>query len=195
MNPIQNTQKLPLALAKAQEYFKQEEINFPYISESDKSKLLSISQDIFGTYPQPPAPLYDLERYVKEALSNPREYVLFGNDGHGFESRGMHYYAVKKHVAIFVQVSAGVSQDPNLVHEKINAIFHGIALILESIEDAEKQNLIPDGQRLLIVNSDFYGNGWEWITGNPGEIDQAEWKTESPVLLSALMDIPSKESL
>lgn len=189
MNQIEN-QKFPEAFAQAEQYFENEKINFPYISNEDKRKLTVISKEVFGTLSQPPAPLYDIELYVKGALTHPRDFILFGVDGHGFESRGMHYYAVKKHVAIFIQINMGALLDQESVHQRINGIFHGVSLIFDSLQEADQKNLLPEGKRLLIIDSDFYGSGWEWITGNPGKINKAEWNTEGLTLLSALNSIP-----
>lgn len=196
MNPTQE-KRTPAAFTNAQNYFATEGLNFPYVTEADSGKFLAISQDIFGTYPQAKDVYGNLQGYVMEALSTPREYVLFGVDGHGINSKAMHYYAVKEHVAIFVQIRMGAIdengnlEDPEEIQSRINGAFQGVKRIFDKMKVAEDQHLIQDGQRLLIVESDFGNSGWEWVSGSPGEINKAAWNDKGMTLLSALRAIPT----
>ncbi len=190
MNPL-NPQSSLDAFEIAENYFKRENLDFPYVAKADEDKFVKISEDIFGTLDSLPAHLYNIEAYLKEALSSNQDYVLFGMDK--LSTLGMHYYTVKEHVAIFIQLNA----DPRLedLQDRINGIFYGVSLILEKIETAKNNNLIPKDSRLFIFDSDFYGHGWGWIKGCPGEIDKNLWHVENPILMSALNDIPlPKES-
>nr|MBA2727677.1 hypothetical protein [Parachlamydiaceae bacterium] len=54
---------------------------------------------------------------------------------------------------------------------------------------------VPAGQRLFVVESDFYGRGWGWIKDYPGKIDPSEWHTKEPVALAALYDIPRPKTV
>lgn len=174
------------ALSIAENYFKRENLDFPYVAKDDEEKFVKISEGIFGTVNPLPAHLYNIEAYLKEALSSDQDYVLFGMDK--LSTLGMHYYTVKENVAIFIQLNA----DPRLenLQDRINGIFYGVSLILTSIKEAKENNLIPQDSRLIILDSDFYGKGWGWVNGLPGRIDKENWNEENPVLMSAYNDIP-----
>jgi len=179
-------------MIQAQEYFDAEHLELPFIHSSEKPKIKTIQASIFGSKNDPMNP-YDLEAYIKETVSAPVEdYVIFGFAGHGVNSRGMHYYAVKGNLALFIQLAYGgvAIRDENEARNRINAIFHLIPMFFEAIEEANKNELIQKDRRLLVVESDFYGKGWGWIDGYPGKIDEKEWHTEDPTLISALNDIP-----
>jgi len=178
-------ENVPEGLLKAQECFEQERVKLPYISADDKLKMLVIDPRIFGTYSNPPCRPYDINVYVHDALTTPNDYILFGFDGHGVASQGMHYYAVKENLAIFLQLK---TVDP----DRINNLFPAIEWIFESLKKANSKHLIPDDARLLIVESDFNGKGWGWIKGYPGKIEETKWHIDEPILMSAFNSIPDE---
>jgi len=181
-------------ITKAQEYFQKEKLDLPFIPPDEKQKIVEFQGDVFGSKPNSQS-LYDIQAFVNEVLSKPVEdYVMLGFAGHGVESRGIHYYASKGNLALFIQLKyGGAFDDEEATRDRINGIFHMIGYLFESIESAKKAKLIPKDKRLLIVESDFYGKGWGWIDGCPGEVDKSQWHTEAPRLLDALNDIPTKD--
>jgi hypothetical protein len=190
--PISPDPSFSEGMRKAQEFFKEEHLDFPYVSQEETSRIKPIQDNVFGSKLDP-KPLYDISAYVQEFLSQPVEdYVMLGFAGHGACSRGIHYYAVKGNIAVFIQLSydSAAIVDLESARERIEGIFQSLGYLFDSVNTAKEKGLIPEQKRLLIVESDFYGSGWGWIDGRPGEIDKAKWHTDKPVLLSALQDIP-----
>jgi hypothetical protein len=181
-------------LQKAQEYFQKERLAFPEISEEQKSKIKILDESVFGTKSNPHS-LYDITAYVQEFLSQPiNDYVMLGYGGHGVGSRGIHYYAVKGQLALFIQLSydSAALVDFEAARERVDGILEGIGYLFESVNTAAKEGLFPENKKLLIIQSDFFGNGWGWIEGHPQQIDEKKWNTEEPVILNALMDISNQ---
>lgn len=81
--------------------------------------------------------------------------------------------------AAFFQIKYDGAADSR---EKVDNQLMSIEMLYEQAKDAN----IPEGSRLLIVESDFFGKGWEWIKDYPGTISQENWNTEGPVVLNAL---------
>ncbi|MCC5832355.1 MAG: hypothetical protein JJU12_04855 [Chlamydiales bacterium] len=179
-------------MIKAQDYFNEEHLTLPFIPQEDKSKIERFQEAVFGTKLDP-HPLYDIEAYVREFLSRPVEdYVMLGFGGHGVSSRGIHYYAVKGNLALFIQLSynSAATVDLEEARDRIEGIFQAIGYLFDAIKTAKEKGKISAERRLLVVESDFYGRGWGWIEDRPGEIDASKWHQNEPVLLSALQEIP-----
>ncbi|MGA8164557.1 MAG: hypothetical protein WB791_05960 [Waddliaceae bacterium] len=169
---------------KAIAFFNREKLNRPCIAEKFLPKIREISPDVFGTRLNGPD-IYDINACVQEVVSGPvKEYVLFGLGGHGIASLGMHYYVVEKGFALFLQISYGNAVlEEHFARERTNGQLIGVKLLYEAANHVQ----IPDGKRLLIVESDFYGSGWGWIEGYPGEVQ--DWQTDDPVFLHAINSI------
>lgn len=169
-------------LDAARKYFESVQLEMPFIHQEEKRKIIHITDagEVFGSK-TPLKNLYDINTFVGEVLSKPiSDYVVMGLAGHGVKSRAIHYYAVKEHLALFVQINEQESRDA------IDGTFHAIQYIFEALE--AKNKALPEGKRLLIIQSDFYASGYGWIQGQPGKIDETTWKTEDP-LLNALSEL------
>ena len=194
MNPLHGglQPQVSEGMMKAQEYFKKEALDLPHIPLEERPKIVAYQEGVYGSKIDP-RNVYDIEAYVKEVLSKPTDdFVIFGLAGHGVKSRGMHYYAVKKNIALFIQLGYGGSSIDEATRDRINGILHSVGYLFDKIELAKKDNLIPEDRRLLVVESDFYGHGWQWVDGQPGEVDPKTWQSQGTVILDALMDIPRK---
>ncbi len=169
-------------LAAAAKYFESQMLEMPFIPPEEKRKIIPINDkgDAFGTT-IPFKSLYGIDDFVKKILSEPvGDFVFLGSDGYGINNRPIHYYALKEHLALFVQLNA---RSPR---ETIDGIFHAIGYIFEAL--AQKGDKIPEGKRLLIIQSDIYPdrNGYGWIQGLPGNVLNPTWKTDDPLLNSLI---------
>lgn len=183
------------AMAQAKSYFEEQKLTFPAVAQEEKSKITRFQAGMFGTKANPGS-LYDINSYVQEVLSKKvDDYVMFGFAGHGTNSQGMHYYAVRGNLALFIQLSAGggATEDNEAVRSRINGIFSQISLFLDSMKTLQDGKAIDPERKLLVIESDFYGSGWEWVDGQPGKIDESQWHTEDP-FLEALNEVMEKRA-
>ena len=171
-------------------YFQDLKIDTLYIPMAYQKRIRVIQPDLFGTR-SCPFPLYDIEAYVKEALTKPQDaYLLLGYDGHGVASRGIHYYLVTDELALFVQrIYGSVVDDEEFDRSEINTAFLIIKRLFESIQEVKKKHVLGEGRRLFVVDSDFYGKGWGWIDGYPGKIEESSWHPERSVLPVILNEV------
>jgi hypothetical protein len=192
MNPGSNTDLFySNGYVKAIKFFKDKKLDVPFILKKEKGKIDEVQPEVFGTR-DCPTTIYDLNSFLEEVLSSKVEdYVLFGAGGHGVSSRAIHYYAVYQHLALFIQLGDGIYKDESEKRDRINGTFYAIEYLYDAIAAADKNGLIPDGQRLLVIDSDFYGRGWEWIHENQGSIDPQTWNAEEG-MLQAMLAIPSE---
>lgn len=172
---------------QARMYFESLQLEFPAIPFELTSHIQALKPDLFGSRRDAQS-IYDCMSFVHEVLTQRvSPFILFGHGGYGVSSSAIHYYAVTDHLALLFQLSYGdPTADEEVCRNRINAAFYGIALLFKSIDDAVKKDLIANGKRLLVVDSDFYGRGWGWIDGTPGKIDPKAWHNDEPILLSAL---------
>lgn len=180
-----------IAMDELKTYFDALQIDMPPIPPHLVEKMQNFHADFFGTRPDAP-PLNEVLAFVQEAVTAPQEdYLLMGIGGHGVKSLAMHYYCATDKVALFYQLYFGIPEfeDARAQQNRLNAAFYAIELILEAVDEKHGEGLIPKGQRLLILESDFYGQGWGWIKGYPGFIESTAWHNETPVTLSALNEL------
>lgn len=183
------------AMAQAQGLFKEQNLTLPAVAQEERAKITRFQKGVFGTKANPGS-LYDLNAYVQELLTKKvDDYVMFGFAGHGANSQGIHYYAVQGNLALFIQLSAGgaATEDNEAVRAKINGIFSQISLFLDSMKVLRDGRALDPERRLLVIESDFYGSGWEWVDGQPGKIDESQWHTEDP-FLEALNEVLEKRT-
>jgi hypothetical protein len=180
-------------LTEARRYFQDEKLQMPFVPTNEQPKIKKLQSGLFSSR-NGITEVYDANVYIKEVLSEKvANYVLFGFAGHGVNSRAIHYYAVNEHLAIFIQLGYGnINEDTKAVHDRIDGLLHSIQFFFMSMDEAAKADLINEGKRLLVVESDFAGSGWGWIEGTPGEIKQATWHSDGNTIVAALMDIPLK---
>lgn len=176
-------------ITAADNYFKSQHLELPFIPSGMRNKLMQLQLDLFGT--RETETIYDVNYFIAELLTGDvNNYVLFGFGGHGISSRAMHYYAVNEHLAVFYQLDFGnVFRDEEASADRVLGMFYTIPLIFNEIEKSSSAGLIPEGQRLLIVQSDFYGSGWGWIEGRQEKINEKAWHAYENVLF-ALASIP-----
>lgn len=170
------------------ELFNKENLQLPYIPLKERKNIKELVPDLFGTRSIDTSP-YDIEAFIGEFLSKEvKNYILFGFAGYGVNSIGVHYYTVQDSFALFVQLRhGGLFLDEEIAKERINGSLSLIIAHLFEVADAAKESgFPPEGRKLLIVESDFYGSGWGWIEGCPGKIDPINWHTEEPVFLHAV---------
>lgn len=178
MNPLQS----------CQQFFDAAHIKMPFIPADEKANITAVegSDTVFGTRKTLDQSLYDITAFVKEAISTPtKDYVLLGTDGHGVSSHAMHYYAVKGHIALFIQLK---DADTSYVDGNLKAIDY----LFKLMSEVEHKHPLPEGKRLVVVQSDFYGSGWGWVSGKTEEIDEKEWHAKQAnrtVLFDALSEL------
>lgn len=178
---------------KVEEFFKECKLAVPFVPEEFLEKIKEQEHGVFGTRSDN-TNLYDLEAFVGEVITKPvNDYIMFGISGHGVASWGMHYYIVKGNLALFLQLGyGGLSMDEKYENDRVNDYLGSLQLLFETIEEAQKNNLIEKNKRLLIVESDFMGSGWAWIQNQPGELTQDIWHSEGPIILNAMMSVPKR---
>lgn len=163
-------------------------MKMPYIPDDEKANMTAVegSDTAFGTRKTLDQSLYDINAFVQEAISKPtKDYVLVGQDGHGVNSHAMHYYVVKGHIALFIQLK---DDSASYVDGNLKAVDY----IFKLMAEVEKKNPLPTDKRLVVVQSDFYGSGWGWVTGQADKIDEKEWHAKQAnrsILLDALSEL------
>jgi len=87
------------------------------------------------------------------------------------------------HLALFLQLHDGdIFDDERISTDRIEGLFYAIEPIFMAIADANKKGLIPEGRRLLVIQSDFYGKGWGWIQEGQKVIDPKAWHSDENML-------------
>lgn len=171
------------SLTPFQQYFKDEGLKEPYIPSDELSnmKVVDDSQRVVGTR-EIPQSLYDIEAFATELFSKPTtEYVLAGRGGVGTHPP-IHYYAVKGHLAVFVQLA---SKDPSYIDGHLKAI----EFLFKRMADIE--TTLPPGTRLVVVQSDIRNesNRWGWMTSGQQKVDWHAKQPQKAVMFDALLEL------
>lgn len=175
---------------KAINFFNERQLNFPFILKEIKSKIDEIQPGVFSSR-ESPTTIYDLNYFLGEVLCDKvDDYALFGVGGHGLKSHALHYYAVNAHLALFFQLAYGNAYEDENGSSRVNGMLDAVEIFFAAITAATEKGLIPDGHRLMVIDSDFYGKGWCWIKEGQKIIDEASWHPDT-TLMQALKAIPS----
>ena len=162
-------------------FFSSMKIEMPHIPEEEQAKMQAIGKERFGTE-EPDSSLYDIQAFVQSFLKDPeKNFILVGADGHGVNSRGLHYYAVEGNIALFVQL------DANTDSKKLSGLLGSIEWVFDAMKEAAGK--LPKEKKLLVVHSDFTGGGWDWIDTKTHAINKETWHQETAdksVLLDAM---------
>jgi len=160
-------------MEQCRSFFEGAALPVPFIPGEQQRNIVATGR-VFSTRKES-ASIYGIEDCVRELLSQPTEdYVLLGAGGHGIASQGLHYYAVKGPLALFIQLDAQL--DP----EKIKQTF----IAIEKFYTALEKIAVPPNRRFVFVESQYREelNGYGWIDGQPGKFDK-KWHTTQPNLL------------
>lgn len=148
-------------LEEAKQLFAQEGLAFPYIPSPMSNNLEKLSEWVYGTRTDTPNP-YDLFWFVTEVATQPVEdYLLFGHAGHGINSYAMHYYLVRRSLAVFLQISwGGAYTDKEQATQELASYFAQTEDIIRAVEKQGQQKRFQPNERLIVVVSDFSGSRW-----------------------------------
>lgn len=171
------------SLTPFQQYFKDEGLKEPYIPTDELSNIKDVddSQRVVGTR-EIPQSLYDIEAFAAELFSkSTKDYVLIGRGGVGMQPP-IHYYAVKGHLAVFVQLA---SKDPSYIDGHLKAI----ELLFERMADIE--TTLSPNTRLVVVQSDIRSesNRWGWMSSGQQKIDWHAKQPQKAVMFDALLEL------
>ncbi len=176
------------SLADLQACFEEEGLSLPFIPEHKDKKLLKYGPCLYGSRDLDIRP-FEVHGFIEEAISTSREpYFLLGVDGYGVENWALHYYVLHDNVAVPLQLKyPSAFSDEVFLRERINGMFHGSKLLFLALDDAKKQGKLgsPE-QKLVILESDFYGKGWGWVNGQVEAIPEQDWHSEGPILFDAI---------
>jgi hypothetical protein len=156
------------------DYFQQQKLPSPPVPTSLQGALTQQTPHVFGTV-QLQHDLYDLGHYLKKANDPTEDYLLLGHGGHGIQSHAMHYYLVQGPLAVFLQIQCG-SAYGDLDKDALRLThYYGQleALLNKTLTATNASNKLASGQRLIVFESDFAGNGLAKITDLN---DPASWK-------------------
>ncbi|HSI84190.1 MAG: hypothetical protein ACAI35_13425 [Candidatus Methylacidiphilales bacterium] len=159
---------------QAEEIYTAESLPFPLLPAPFKdAELYQISSTTFATTEvglDSHSSLYNLEYLLADLLSHSVEtpVLAFGFGGHGFASEAVHYYAATPHAIVLVQARWGSYLDnQESVRKAFIADCKNAALIIETAQDAAARNLLPAGQRLVVIESFRSGRCMAWLPSTP----------------------------
>lgn len=194
MNP---TIDLPTstALTEAQQLFSAAGLPCPYVPTEMRAQVARLEEWVYGTRADTSS-LYDLGWFVREVGTTPVEdYVLFGQAGHGLNSRAMHYYLVRGRLALFLQLAwSGAYENRAETTQVVSARLAQAEALSQTVEIAQHQSRFNPSERLIVVASDFYGSNWRrWsTTADPTRFLMADgWHTSTSdrILSTVLKDV------
>lgn len=105
---------------------------------------------------------YGIRWFINEAVANRApDYCLFGEDGHGLNSRGFQWYLVAGPVAIFVQIAwGGVPQADNAAASELEEQFGSARRLISHIAESVRADRVPRDQRIIVIESFTMGSAW-----------------------------------
>ncbi|MEO1017083.1 MAG: hypothetical protein AAFY56_05260 [Pseudomonadota bacterium] len=149
-------------MAEVVEYYERSGLPLPPIPETMLEDLVSQGEAVVTTRDDDIPGAYGIQWFVDEAVANEApDYVLFGEDGHGLNSYGFHWYLVAGHAALFVQVPyGGIYTASTLAASTLTSRFNAARQLIEAIVEAgDREQLAPD-ERIIVVDSPFFDTCW-----------------------------------
>lgn len=172
--PLDETDKvnrlMPLApsetcLEKARQAFASERLQFPPLPGRFASTLDAESDHLFVSGPAPvPYGPYSLTSWAFGVGANTEAFAVAGFDGGGFNSWAAHYFVVEGPLGLFVQENwGGIYMDADKQRSLIAIAFDKSAKLQAKILQAQNRNLIPSGQRLVVIDSPICEHRCYWV--------------------------------
>lgn len=120
---------------------------------------------------------YAIRWFVDEVLADAApDYCLFGEDGHGLNSYGFHWYLVAGHAAIFVQVAyGGVYQANDVAGRTLGELYDAARVLIDAVIVAADAGKLPKDQRIVVVES--FTMGSMWTMHHPGK--EPAWQSSA----------------
>ena len=166
------------------EQYEHQSLPLPPVPETMLDELRVLGEAAATTRGEATPGPFAIRWFVDEILADiAPDYCLFGEDGHGLNSYGFHWYLVAGHVAIFVQVAyGGVYQANSVAGAALSEAYDSARkLIDEVIAVADAGNFAKD-QRVIVVDSFIMGS--TWTMHSPGE--EPTWReAPNPCLAAA----------
>lgn len=134
----------------------------PPIPETMLAALTTIDGHQMTSRDDPTPGAWHLQWFVDEAVagSGP-DYVLFGDDGHGLNSWGFHWYLVAGPAAIFVQVACnGIETFEAVAGQELEAAYRSARTLIEAVLAALDAGRLDPDERVLVVDSFAAGRRW-----------------------------------
>jgi len=172
-----------VAWNQAVELFSRHELPPPPALPIWPAEVDRFSEHCYGNW-KPEIPIYDLAGALREILERgPEQVVLFGFDGHGTSSWGIHFLLKWNSLLIGLQIEAGGAYtDPVQAGQALEGAWGLLAGLIEEVSAAPGA-----GDRVLVVcDSDFFPGFWGWTT--PGNWENSEWHEEPGPLFLARME-------
>jgi len=176
-------------LDEARRQFEAEGLTVPLVPQAMGGELVRLGEALYATRRDLPAGPYEIEAFVREALAGETDdYVLFGQDGHGFQSWAVHYFLVRGHLALFVQVEwGGAYSDREVTTRAVTDAFTRAWSLVEAVDAAGESGRFEAGERLIVVYSNLSENSrWARVhvpTADPAAVD---WQPADDPLLAGL---------
>lgn len=152
-------------LDKARQAFATEGLQFPPLPSSFASRLDAETDHLFVSRPAPvPYGPYSLTSWAFGVGANTEAFAVAGFDGNGFNSSAAHFFVVEGPLGLFVQESWGsIYQDADKQRSLIAIAFDKSAKLQAKLLQAQSRNLIPSGQRLVVIDSSFCEHRCYWV--------------------------------
>ena len=168
----------------AKQLFKEKGLFFPRVYSSIGKPLMQITPTLYSSRVAINNPL-DIEAVIDEVLSRDVEdYLLMG-----FDKDMLYYYFVYGQLAIFIQRMVDTKEE---TLKGIQASIMGSEVLLQTMKEAEKEGLLEDlDKRLIVIESKDLDTGWTWVEGHPRYIDIDKWNSDEPIYLNATLSIPN----
>jgi hypothetical protein len=174
-------------IERASAHFRDMGLAFPHIPEESGDGLAQLSEWVFATRTDAPGP-YDIDWFVTEACTRSElGYLLIGQDGHGINSYAMHYYLVLRPLALFVQSGwGGVYMDPAESARDIESRFRLARRLVDAAHVAATAGRFGPHERLIVVESDFFGGRWARLQVPVGDVRAIAWNESDKAMKAAL---------
>ena len=171
-------------IEKLKIFFEKEGLKLPAFGKQFEGELKEVSDYIYSTRNDDVSDIYNLNKYVEEIQDKAVEdYLIVGHSGHGANSFGMHVYCVEGQFAYFIQKQwGGAFADEERLRKNFNGAIGAIESIKERLKDSKTDKV------LVLVESDFVGNKWAWMTKGK-RIEEEAWNVAEPTFLYALSSI------
>ena len=115
-----------------------------------------------GSRDDPTPGAYNIHWFIDEAVANRApDYVLFGEDGHGLNSHGFHWYLVAGPLAVFVQVAYGGLYSANgIAAARLSICYDAARELIDAVLDAADTGHLAADERIVVIDSFTAGQRW-----------------------------------
>ena len=178
----------PDALAAAEAFYAEGDYDLPYIPPALRPKLQQLDEGLWCSEAEPPVGILDLADARADMVENPRDFVLFGVTGYGFNAWYSHYLMQESGLILLTSLHSGPLNET--ARETLERRTRVVPDLVDLRDRVRAAGAWPGDDRYLLIDDQQTpeNSGSGWLAGESAE-GRDPWQPGEYVYFAAHSDL------